>query len=165
MKSDEMPCPCTSGLTYADCCELVHENLGSAKEASDVMRARYSAYALGRIPFLHDSLLASERDSFDEDSAKEWAAQADWVGLEILETEKGELQDSVGTVEFKAYFNQDGDAHEHHEIAKFKKVNGAWYFVDGSMPSAVTIVNEGPKVGRNDPCPCGSGKKYKKCCG
>ena len=28
-----------------------------------------------------------------------------------------------------------------------------------------TIVNEGPKVGRNDPCPCGSGKKYKNCCG
>ena len=28
-----------------------------------------------------------------------------------------------------------------------------------------TIVNEAPKVGRNDPCPCGSGKKYKKCCG
>ena len=28
-----------------------------------------------------------------------------------------------------------------------------------------TVVNEGPKVGRNDPCPCGSGKKYKNCCG
>ena len=28
-----------------------------------------------------------------------------------------------------------------------------------------TVVNEGPKIGRNDPCPCGSGKKYKNCCG
>ena len=28
-----------------------------------------------------------------------------------------------------------------------------------------TIVNDGPKIGRNDPCPCGSGKKYKNCCG
>ena len=33
------------------------------------------------------------------------------------------------------------------------------------MKSAVTIKREGEKVGRNDPCPCGSGKKYKKCCG
>lgn len=30
---------------------------------------------------------------------------------------------------------------------------------------STTIVREGKKVGRNDPCPCGSGKKYKKCCG
>ena len=28
-----------------------------------------------------------------------------------------------------------------------------------------TVINEGPKVGRNDPCTCGSGKKYKNCCG
>ncbi|MGN1270182.1 MAG: preprotein translocase subunit SecA [Clostridia bacterium] len=39
----------------------------------------------------------------------------------------------------------------------------------GNVPrttnSNTPIVNEGPKVGRNDPCPCGSGKKYKQCCG
>jgi preprotein translocase subunit SecA len=29
----------------------------------------------------------------------------------------------------------------------------------------VTYYREEPKVGRNEPCPCGSGKKYKKCCG
>ncbi len=28
-----------------------------------------------------------------------------------------------------------------------------------------TVVHDGPRIGRNDPCPCGSGKKYKKCCG
>jgi preprotein translocase subunit SecA len=33
-----------------------------------------------------------------------------------------------------------------------------------AMPNR-PVVNKGPKVGRNDPCPCGSGKKYKKCCG
>ena len=31
--------------------------------------------------------------------------------------------------------------------------------------SHIPVTNEGPKVGRNDPCPCGSGKKYKQCCG
>ena len=34
---------------------------------------------------------------------------------------------------------------------------------EGAKP--VTIRREAPKVGRNDPCPCGSGKKYKQCCG
>jgi uncharacterized protein YchJ len=32
-------------------------------------------------------------------------------------------------------------------------------------PLTAPIANEGGKVGRNEPCPCGSGKKYKKCCG
>ena len=35
----------------------------------------------------------------------------------------------------------------------------------GNMPKVETVVHEGPRIGRNDPCPCGSGKKYKKCCG
>jgi preprotein translocase subunit SecA len=35
----------------------------------------------------------------------------------------------------------------------------------GEAAKPKTIVREAPKVGRNDPCPCGSGKKYKKCCG
>jgi hypothetical protein len=33
-----------------------------------------------------------------------------------------------------------------------------------SDPDHETFVREQPKIGRNDPCPCGSGKKYKKCC-
>ena len=35
----------------------------------------------------------------------------------------------------------------------------------GAEQTHVTVKNEGPKVGRNDICPCGSGKKYKNCCG
>jgi Predicted metal-binding protein related to the C-terminal domain of SecA len=44
-------------------------------------------------------------------------------------------------------------------------VGGAWFFYDGRAVKQETIKKEGPDVGRNDPCPCGSGKKYKKCCG
>jgi preprotein translocase subunit SecA len=35
----------------------------------------------------------------------------------------------------------------------------------GSVEKPETVRREGKKIGRNDPCPCGSGKKYKKCCG
>ncbi len=38
-------------------------------------------------------------------------------------------------------------------------------FAGGEEEAAKPIRNKGPRVGRNDPCPCGSGKKYKKCCG
>ena len=58
-----------------------------------------------------------------------------------------------------------GEAVEHHEHAYFKKLDGEWKFIDGEIESGVPYVREEPKIGRNDPCPCGSGKKYKKCCG
>ena len=58
-----------------------------------------------------------------------------------------------------------GDELAHHEVATFRKVEDRWYFVDGKMAKHETFVRQAPKVGRNDPCPCGSGKKYKKCCG
>jgi len=43
--------------------------------------------------------------------------------------------------------------------------SGGYYFPDEEPDEIQTFVRESPKVGRNDPCPCGSGKKYKKCCG
>ena len=52
----------------------------------------------------------------------------------------------------------------HHENAYFKKIDGNWMYEVGDV-KPMTVVREGAKVGRNDPCPCGSGKKFKKCCG
>ena len=53
---------------------------------------------------------------------------------------------------------------KHHERAQFELLDGTWYFLDGIPVTPKQFVREQPKVGRNDPCPCGSGKKYKKCC-
>src|SRR3569833_3134762 len=70
-----------------------------------------------------------------------------------------------GTVEFIATYRQKGSKIAHHELGNFVRQNGRWYYADGKLFTPGTVRNEGPKVGRNDPCPCGSGKKYKKCCG
>jgi SEC-C motif-containing protein len=70
----------------------------------------------------------------------------------------------------------DGEALDHHEVSSFRKSDsGQWYFVEGDSHTHAegeghhhkpqTVQREGPKIGRNDPCVCGSGKKYKKCCG
>jgi SEC-C motif-containing protein len=50
-------------------------------------------------------------------------------------------------------------------VSRFLKQDGEWYFVDGQLVAPKTEKRNQPKVGRNDPCPCGSAKKYKKCCG
>ncbi|RKZ12974.1 hypothetical protein DRQ53_14025, partial [bacterium] len=74
--------------------------------------------------------------------------------------------DSQGIIEFIArYTNSDGEDIEHHEKALFQFVKGRWYFVDGAPARQEPFVRDDEKVGRNDLCPCGSGKKYKKCCG
>ena len=78
-------------------------------------------------------------------------------------TTKGGEDDKDGIVEFKATYIENGKTIVHHERSYFVKKNGVWFYQKW-LPITSTRINEN-KVGRNDPCPCGSGKKYKKCCG
>ena len=158
-------CPCGSGRDYAECCEPVLTGAAKAGTAEALMRARYTAYQKDAIGFLGDSLHPDSRHDWDEAATRKWAEQSEWLGLEVRATERGAEEDDVGTVEFIATYKEDGVRHEHHEISLFKKENGRWYYADGKMPAPETVKRDSAKVGRNDPCPCGSGKKYKKCCG
>ncbi|HSV29430.1 MAG TPA: YchJ family metal-binding protein, partial [Candidatus Omnitrophota bacterium] len=76
----------------------------------------------------------------------------------------GGADDETGSVEYVARFKIRGQAHAHHELATFRKEDGRWLYVDGEV-NPKTAPRQVAKVGRNDPCPCGSGQKYKKCCG
>jgi SEC-C motif-containing protein len=160
-------CPCGSGVAYEECCEPVVEGTRLAGTAEGLMRARYTAYVNDRIAFLGESLTVEQRSDFSEQDTRRWAENSEWLSLEIVRTEAGGADDDVGEVEFIARFREKkgGAEQAHHEKALFKKSDGAWYY-DGFVPSkGYTFRRETPKTGRNDPCPCGSGKKFKKCCG
>lgn len=129
------------------------------------MRARYSSYATGDVGFLKSSMVIEAQADFDEASSKAWSAAAEWHGLEIVATEKGGVNDDEGVVEFRALYTANGEFCNHHERSTFVRENGEWRFNDGDFVKEKPIEREEPRVGRNDPCPCGSGKKYKKCCG
>jgi SEC-C motif domain protein len=133
--------------------------------AAELMASRYVAYATGAIDYLISTHSPDTRHNVDRAATEQWSKQAEWQGLEIVRTEKGEAGDSTGEVEFIARYRRDGTEHVHHERSQFKRVDGKWFFVDGQHVAHAPIVRGGPKIGRNDPCPCGSGKKYKKCCG
>jgi len=156
-------CPCGSNAKYSDCCELIHSNLSNAKTAESLMRARYSAFVKNKISFIIDSHDPGDRDTQDESEISKWAEESEWLGLEIIKTEKGLEKDNSGKVEFTANYKMTGRECNHHELSQFKKIDGNWYFCEGKILQDV-LKREGPKVGRNEPCPCGSGKKYKKCC-
>ena len=102
---------------------------------------------------------------FDERSSRAWSKAATWHGLEIIRTEAGQPGDKTGVVEFRASYTANGEFCNHHEVSSFVQEADGWKFEDGTLVGEKPMVREEPKVGRNDPCPCGSGKKYKKCCG
>ena len=173
-----MNCPCGSNQSLESCCEPFLKGKASPETAEKLMRSRYTAFSLADVDYIKNTLAPESRSDFDVASTKKWAEEATWKGLKIMSTEKGAETDKKGTVEFTATYSIEGETLDHHEVAQFRKNDaGKWFFVDGDAHThkegeehghhhrPQTVVRESPKVGRNDPCPCGSGKKYKKCCG
>jgi SEC-C motif-containing protein len=159
------PCPCTSGKTYGDCCAPIIAGTVKAATAEALMRSRYTAYVVHNIDHVERTDHPERRESFDRKSAEQWATMSEWIGLDVVTVEKGGVNDTTGAVEFRARFSIKGQEHQHVERSSFAKVDGTWYYVEGSRPEQKPFVHEAPVVGRNDPCSCGSGKKFKKCCG
>ncbi len=129
------------------------------------MRSRYTAHVKHDIAHLERSLSTEQRKTFDASAAKRWAEQSEWLGLNLSRTERGGTGDDTGAVEFTARFRLDGKEREHFEVALFDREDGKWVYTGQAGGPGVTVRREAPKIGRNDACPCGSGKKYKKCCG
>lgn len=140
------------------------------------MRSRYTAFTRADMDYLQKTMAPEARKDFNLAENKQWAEQAKWKGLKINSTNKGSPEDDIGIVEFTATYEHGGEGIDHHEVSHFRKSKqGHWFFVDGEAhthkegeghhEAQVTKLRESPKIGRNDPCPCGSGKKHKKCCG
>lgn len=137
------------------------------------MRARYSAHVLGLVDFVintyHPSCHAEEQREAIRDSV-----ESDWQKLDVHHAESGTHADE-GFVTFSAYFVDNGTEYSMTERSRFIREHGVWFYIDGEFPSPEeseppldprlhqTVNNV--KIGRNDPCLCGSGKKFKKCCG
>jgi SEC-C motif-containing protein len=167
-----MNCPCGSQKSYAQCCEPYISGKAVAPTPEALMRSRYSAYVKSETKYLKETLAPESRGDYNEKDVLDWSKTSEWQGLEIIEA-KG------NTVEFTAKYKTQGKVFEHHEVSTFKKIKDHWYFVDGEShvhedgkghghehnhEPQKPVVRTEPKLGRNDPCGCGSGKKYKKCC-
>ena len=164
--ADKDLCPCGSGKTYAECCEPIIKGSKDAPTAESLMRARYTSYVKHEIDFIINSCEEGEKIAeIDRKATEQWSKESTWHGLKILNTQKGQEADDEGLVDCEASDTDKNHLNEiHHEHAYCKTVNGKWLYEVGDV-KPMTVVREGKKIGRNDPCPCGSGKKYKKCCG
>ena len=157
-------CPCGTGHSYSQCCEPCIRGIRRPLSAEELMRSRYSAYVKAEVEYVMQSTHPEKRGDCDEKAIRSWALNSTWEGLEILGTNKGTDEDLEGTVEFKAHFTEDKIKKNVYENAFFVKLDGKWYYSGSEQKPLKPFIRTEEKVSRNDTCPCGSGKKYKKCC-
>ncbi len=129
------------------------------------MRSRYSAFATHAIDYLLASHHPETRGEVEPEQVRHFSEGMTWRGLEILESVDGQAGDDQGWVEFIAQYREHGEARVHHERSLFRRHQGRWFFHSAEHPKRMPNRRAQPKVGRNELCPCGSGKKHKKCCG
>lgn len=153
-------CLCGNNMAYAQCCGPYHSGEKLPATAEALMRSRFTAYAMHNAAYLSatwDAARCPEKIDFSKE-------EAEWHRLEIIGVKKGGLKDTKGIVEFKAYFRVDGEDYALHEVSRFIKTGGRWFYLDGAVKS-IAKVGLNTNQGKNAPCACGSGKKYKRCCG
>lgn len=175
-------CPCqinpslattSTPLAYKDCCQPYHngfynddiDNNGGirAESAEHLMRTRYSAFVLVKADYIVKTTVPTQQALLDIKAIETWAKETDWAGLEIVQ-HTPKLSKRHAQVEFKAYYNTEGRLQAHHELSAFVKVTDKtasenkehWYFLDPTVSMSLS---------QKQPCICGSGEKFKRCCG
>jgi len=155
-------CPCGSAKRVENCCSLLIIGDKPAESPEQLMRSRFVAYAAGDMRYVKSTWHSSTRPTNLSDSNA-----MHWLKLEVIEATQEGDESERGYVEFKAYYvdcsMQEAQHGVMHERSRFIKEDNCWRYVDGEQfDTAGDIAVK--KLGRNEACFCGSGKKYKKCC-
>ena len=124
-------CYCGSGRPYAACCGRLHSGAENAASAEALMRSRYSAYVLK----LEDYLLATWHPDTRPSELDLAADGSKWLGLEVR---KHAVQDDThATVEFVARYRIAGRGYRLHEISRFVREDGRWFYLDGDLKGGI----------------------------
>ncbi len=158
-------CPCGSKKSYDNCCGPFLAGSATPKTPEELMRSRYTAFTKADIDYVAKTMKGQAAKDFDRPDTKRWMEQSQWLSLEILDSGVDKKNPSIGFVDFIAKYIEGKKARTMHEISQFHLENGRWYYIDGKFVGDKIETQTSNKIGRNDPCPCGSGKKFKKCCG
>ena len=146
-------CPCGSNKSLNDCCAPIIQGKCIANTPEKLMRSRYSAYVLRNREYLLESwdiMYRPESISFEHEIR--------WLRLEIIDTHKFRSEDNTGNVSFIATSICDDTLVEMQEKSTFIKKNGVWLYQKRELTTTRKT------IALNGKCPCGSGKKFKRCC-
>ena len=122
------------------------------------MRSRFCAFVFEQWQYLYDTGPQDDTSADTQTALAQWSSDKTWLSLRVLSTRQGTDADQHGEVEFVAFFRDGAGLQQHHEHSMFARdQHSHWQFLDGHSLPAITL-------GRNEPCPCLSGKKFKRCC-
>lgn len=147
-------CPCGSGKKLSDCCQPLHAGTSKAATAEQLMRSRYSAFALNLIDYIVKTTAQYQQPLLDIPAIAGWSKSNHWLGLEVVQ-HLPKLGKRHAKVEFKAYFEDSAGKQCHHELSSFVQINNDWYFLDPTVSMKLSLKSD---------CLCGSGQKFKHCC-
>ena len=150
-------CHCGSQKLYEKCCFPFISGSLKPETPEQLMRSRYSAFCIKDVEYLISTHHFSKRQPNEREVLMQTIHETQWLGMKVLKTDKGQINQGVGYVEFAAFF-KNTEIKQMHENSKFIYENGQWYYLDG-------VLLEPVKINRNESCWCGSNKKYKKCHG
>ncbi|MFI6298470.1 YchJ family protein [Nonomuraea sp. NPDC050790] len=121
------PCPCGLPAPYDECCGKLHRGQARAVTAEQLMRSRYSAFAVGDSAYLLKTWHPRTRPGrVDIERGLRWER------LEIVATQAGSAIHTEGTVEFRAHYTHAGVAGQTHEVSRFVREGGAWVYLDAA---------------------------------
>ena len=134
------------------CCEPYLNGDKNAEMPEYLMRSRYTAYSLSHIDYISKTMRKKAAVDFDANAAQQWATSVTWLGLTVIDTSTHSK--NTETVTFFARFSDHGVKKFIFEKSNFEKIGSQWFYVGGITP----------KINKNEDCPCGSRKKFKRCC-
>ncbi|MGL1957774.1 MAG: YchJ family protein [Colwellia sp.] len=182
---DNNICPCGSALLFKLCCNPFIQGEKQAKTPEQLMRSRYSAYAINNAQYIYDTYAKASQKSQSVAEIKAWADECVWLALEIVHS--ADVVDNYAAepyayVEFSAYYLLGSQLNKLHEKSRFVLQQSnvhpekQWRYLDGDVTEHTELAN----IKRNDPCPCNhyktsfsalsplstkKNKKFKHCCG
>ncbi len=128
-------CPCKSNKYFQKCCELLIVGLQKAATPEELMRSRYTAYTRCNIDYIKKTMKSVALENFNYIEAKNWVQTVIWLDLEVLATYFKQNNSGIGYVEFKAYFQVNGEIKILHEKSEFMKENHEWFYIDRQLLS------------------------------
>ncbi len=126
-----MKCSCDSGKPMSECCGPFLSREKVAETPEQLMRSRYSAFCAKDLDYIQKTTDPQALKDFDRAATEAWMNGATFTKLEVLSSS---MEGNKGRVEFRATFQMEGKEPEvHHEVSKFRKQGGVWYFRDGKV--------------------------------
>lgn len=147
---NEKLCPCCSGASYQVCCQPLHTG-SVANSPEQLMRSRYSAFALANTDYLLQTSSEQLKKNLSQEELAQTCETFEFISLQVISAQDAQ-------VEFVANLLLGDELHPLHETSSFIKQGQEWKYDTGVLHHTETV-----KLGRNDKCPCGSNKKFKQC--